>query len=294
MQYFTFIPDQYLPVSFSKDKNSVDPEVLWKLLLFLIWEINNIQIRTLTKQHKMIQFLQLMRIWACDLIKIILSTAEKKTITCILILDVSLQRCFLSWNLVNIFNSLLVIYLKVYKMGRHLRKSLKRNKIRRRSQFKPGHPCLHLRESVGVTFSETKDTSETATPLTSTSRLSSSEFPDVLSVTTSSQSSDSSPIITYRLWPGKDKKYTEASGKRKALAENENIIVNIKKLEDLFNTFAPHSCEAPDSKSVRVSIVERQGLCVSVLVAYKNCGLRPQKVDYLPLWSPREDQMQGV
>ena len=48
-----------------------------------------------------------------------------------------------------------------------MRKSLKRNKIRRRSQFKPGHPCLYLWESVGMTFSESKDTSETATPLTS-------------------------------------------------------------------------------------------------------------------------------
>ena len=105
----------------------------------------------------------------------------------------------------------------------------------------------------------------------------------MLSVATSSQSSDSSRIVTYRLRPGKDKKYTDASGKRKALAENENIIVNIKKLEDLFNTFAPHSCEAPDSKSVSVSIVERQGLCVSVLVACKIVALRPQNVDYLPL-----------
>ena len=55
-------------------------------------------------------------------------------------------------------------------MRRHLRKSLKRNKIRR-SQFKPGHPYLHVRESVGVIFSESRDTSETPIPLTSTSRL---------------------------------------------------------------------------------------------------------------------------
>ena len=31
---------------------------------------------------------------------------------------------------------------------------MKRNKSRRKTQFKPGHPCLYVRESKGETSSE--------------------------------------------------------------------------------------------------------------------------------------------
>ena len=164
-------------------------------------------------------------------------------------------------------------------MKPHLRKSLKRNKSRRNTQFKPGHQCYHHRESVGVTFSESRDISVTNSPLTSHSRIRSCEFPDVVSVASShSQPSGSSPgIITYRLRPGKEKKYTETSKQRTTSADNENIIVNLKKLEDLFKEFAPHSCKAKNSESVRLNIVERQGLCISVSVTCKNCGYKTPK-----------------
>ena len=71
-------------------------------------------------------------------------------------------------------------------MYHRVRKSLKRNKSRRKTQFKPGHPCLYVRESKGETSSESRDENEIFTELTS--RMSSSEFPDVMSVSTSSQS----------------------------------------------------------------------------------------------------------
>ena len=64
---------------------------------------------------------------------------------------------------------------------------MKRNKSRRKTQFKPGHSCSYVRESKGVTSSESRDESEIFTQLTS--RMSSSNFPDVMSVSTNSQSS---------------------------------------------------------------------------------------------------------
>ena len=159
-------------------------------------------------------------------------------------------------------------------MYRRVRKSVKRNKSRRKTQFKPGHPCLYVRESKGETSSESRDENEIFTELTS--RMSSSEFPDVMSVSTSSQSSQGLGTITYRLRPGKDKTYVETSARRNTQAGNENIIVNIKKLEDLFSAFV-HSCEAADSNTVTVSIVERKGLCASVSVTCKNCGFKTPK-----------------
>ena len=65
-------------------------------------------------------------------------------------------------------------------------------------------------------------------------------------------------IIAYRLRPGKEKKYAETSSKRIALADKKNIIANIKKLEDLFNVFAPHSCKAKNSEPVRLNIVKKK------------------------------------
>ena len=106
--------------------------------------------------------------------------------------------------------------------------------------------------------------------------MSSSEFPDVMSVSTSSKSSQSLGTITYRLRPRKDKAYVETSAQRNIQAGNENIIVNIKKLEDLYSAFV-HSCEAADSNTVTVSNVERKGLCASVSATCKNCGFKTPK-----------------
>ena len=74
-----------------------------------------------------------------------------------------------------------------------------------------------------MTSSESRDESEIFTQ--PTSRMSYSEFSDVMSVSTSSQSSQGLGTITYRLRPGKDKIYVETSARRNIQAENENIIV---------------------------------------------------------------------
>ena len=163
---------------------------------------------------------------------------------------------------------------------------MKRNKSRRNTQFKPGHPCLYVRESKGETSSESRDENEIFTELTS--RMSSSEFPDVMSVSTSSQSSQGLGTITYRLRPGKDKTYVETSARRNTQAGNENIIVNIKKLEDLFSAFV-HSCEAADSNTATVSIVEWKGLCASVSVTCKNCGFKSPKTGLFTTVKPQRD-----
>ena len=54
--------------------------------------------------------------------------------------------------------------------------------------------------------------------------MSSTKFPDVMSVSTNSQSNQGLGTITYRLRPGKDKIYVGTSGQRNIQAENENII----------------------------------------------------------------------
>ena len=64
--------------------------------------------------------------------------------------------------------------------------------------------------------------------------------------------------MSYRLRPAKDRSYS-ANNKwmyRDSISENENIIFNIKKLEDLFSAFA-HNCEASDCVSVNINIVQR-------------------------------------
>ena len=106
--------------------------------------------------------------------------------------------------------------------------------------------------------------------------MSSSEFPDVMSVSTSSQSSQSLATITYRFRPRKDKTNVETSARRNKKAGNENIIVNIKKLEDLCSAFV-HSSEAADSNTVTVSEVEQKGLGASVSVTCKKCGFKTLK-----------------
>ena len=171
-----------------------------------------------------------------------------------------------------------------------VQKSVKRNKSRRKTQFKPGHPCSYVRESKGRESSESRDESEVFTQLTS--RMSSSEFPDVMTVSTSSQSSQSLATITYRLRRRKDKTYVETSTQRNIQAGNETIISNIKKLKDLFSAFV-HSCESADSNTVTVSDVERKGLCACVSVTCKNCGFKTPKTGLFTTVKPQRGPYGG-
>lgn len=114
-------------------------------------------------------------------------------------------------------------------MSSHVKKSLKRNKGRKASQFQPGHGAFYKRQVAKVAFPDSKTVVE-QTSLTS-SRLSSSELADVMSATSSSQSEDPG-VINYRLRPEKEKNYTYKETKtytsvhRKSYSDNENIIVN--------------------------------------------------------------------
>lgn len=163
-------------------------------------------------------------------------------------------------------------------MSSHKNKSLKRNKGRKASQFQHGHPAFYRRPVAEVAFPDCKTVAEQSS-LTS-SRLSSSELADVMSATSSSQSEDPG-IMNYRLRPEKEKNYTYKETKtytsvhRKSYSDNENIVVNIQKLEELFGLFSQHQCEA--SGSVNIDIAERQGLCVSIIVKCNNCGFETPK-----------------
>lgn len=180
-------------------------------------------------------------------------------------------------------------YIRSFKMRKKSRRSLKRNRGRRGSCFKKGHPQFYHGDL--VTSPECSEETEQLDSLTLNSRINSSEFPDVLSATantgTESESEYREPgVLNYRLRPGREKDYSDCSGikhnfvgqrgdKSNSNCENENIIVNIQKLEELFCAFAPHTCEA--SKSVGISVVERKGLCVSVIATCKDCGFKTPK-----------------
>ena len=168
------------------------------------------------------------------------------------------------------------------------KRSLKRNKGRRKSFFQPGHPQLFHKKSAKVTFSDSTETTDT----TLTSRINTFELPDVMSLATTSTQSNQSGVINYRLRPAKDTHYCEKnlSEKSDLSAANENIIVNIKKLEDLFCAFL-HNCEASDCNSVSINIVKRQGLCTSVVVKCKSCGYEtPQTGLYTTIKSEKGPQ----
>ena len=94
---------------------------------------------------------------------------------------------------------------------------------------------------------ESWDINTSGVPLTLLSRISFVEFPDVLATTSNCRGSSDSSVIAYRLRPGKEKKYSETTGKSTpenrtgSSSENENVIVILKKLEGPFNIFAQHS-----------------------------------------------------
>lgn len=172
-------------------------------------------------------------------------------------------------------------YFKVLKMPRNRKKSVKRNKGRRLSYFKADHHQLFYKKSAEVTCCDDNDEKD-PNSLTATTRIKSFELQDVLSAASTSTQSREPGVMPYRLRPEKQKDYGEcadnggdSSGYRNSYSDNENIIVNLKKLEELVCAFAPHSCEASDSVSIQ--IVERQGLCVSVIAKCKKCGFKTPK-----------------
>ena len=59
------------------------------------------------------------------------------------------------------------------------------------------------------------------------------------------------------------------------ISENENTIVNVKKLEAFFSAFLLHACDEP---SVSISLVERQGLCVSIMATCSTCWLKNKTI----------------
>ncbi|MEW8543120.1 MAG: hypothetical protein AB2693_06255 [Candidatus Thiodiazotropha sp.] len=167
------------------------------------------------------------------------------------------------------------------KMAR--KRSNIRNKGRRVSYFKAGHPSLFRRSSAQVTSSGSNTINE-QNVLTTASRIKSFELPDVLSV--ASRECEEPGVLAYRLRPEKGDSYSQCLDNNDVTcdkkstceySENENIIVNVKQLEKLFCAFAPHSCEASESDSVSIHIVERQGLCVSVVAKCNKCGFNTPK-----------------
>ena len=163
------------------------------------------------------------------------------------------------------------------------KKSIKRNRAKRVSQFKQGHSALY-RKCSDIDEASSSNNNE----LTDNARVSSFEIQDVLSLVNRagcSQGRTGADVLPYRLRPGVEKDYSESfnintagkssSSSTQSFSENENIIVNVKKLEELLISFAPHSCES--SRSLSLDIVERQGLCVTVTVNCRNCGFETPK-----------------
>ena len=122
--------------------------------------------------------------------------------------------------------------------------------------------------------------------LTTASRIKSFELPDVLSVASTSSEYGESGVLAYKLRPEKGDSYSQCLDNHGdtcdrrntcGYSENENIIVNVKQLEELFCAFASHKCEASESGSVSIHIVERQGLSVSVVAKCNKCGFNTPK-----------------
>lgn len=162
------------------------------------------------------------------------------------------------------------------------RKSLKRSISRKVSQFKAGHPQLKSKSVQECTFNS-KIVPE-LNSLTSISRINSNELPDVLLAASRHRVDDQTGqpgVLPYKLRPGIEKDYAieKKRGKQsqcQSTDDQENIIVNIKKLEELFNGFFHHTCNTP---SVSISVTERQGLCVSVTATCNSCMFKTRKTD---------------
>ena len=135
------------------------------------------------------------------------------------------------------------------------KKSIKRNRAKRVSQFKQGHSALYRKCSDIDEASSSKNDE-----LTDNARVSFFEIQDVLSLVNRagcSQGRTGADVLLYRLRPGVEKDYSESfnintagkssSSSTQSFSENENIIVNVKKLEELLISFAPHSCESSSS-----------------------------------------------
>jgi hypothetical protein len=71
-----------------------------------------------------------------------------------------------------------------------------------------------------------------------------------------------------KLRPKKRKESSKDVNEPQHVGENENIIVNFKQLESLFQKFAAHTCDNPN---IKLTLEDRQGLCVSLKVKCSNC-----------------------
>ena len=143
-----------------------------------------------------------MRIWARDHQKVLIKTKmfRKQALASILFQDSGGIRMFFIISLLLKYFFELGIHLKLFKMYSSRKRSLKRNKGRRKSFFQPGHPQLFHKKSAKVTFSDITETTDT----TLTSRINTFELPDVMSLATTSTQSNQSGVINYRLRPAKD------------------------------------------------------------------------------------------
>lgn len=101
-------------------------------------------------------------------------------------------------------------YTKMLKMHTCQIKSFERNKGRSVSYFKPGHPQLFHRKPAKVASSDCNKASEEKW-LTINTRISSFELPNVLSLASTSTSTQCSEpgVIPYRLRPRKQMDYSD-------------------------------------------------------------------------------------
>ena len=128
-------------------------------------------------------------------------------------------------------------------------KCFQRNRVKRVPQFKQGHSALYQRCSNIDEASSSKNDK-----LTVNARVSSFEIQNVLSLVNRagcSQERTGADVLAEHLRPGVEKDYSKSfninnagkssSSSAQSFSENENIIVNVKKLEKLIISFTSHS-----------------------------------------------------
>ncbi len=153
--------------------------------------------------------------------------------------------------------------------------SYRKNIKRRETCFKKGNKLSSERQKVhheeciaSVSFAETsKQNSLPENVPKQRSRLPKSLALDVLYA-----SSDSSGTVPFRLRPSSATEKREINTD-KHTEENsfnaENVIVNLKMLENAFKCMKGHACENED---LRLSVLDRKGLCITIKIKCMNCG----------------------
>ena len=148
-------------------------------------------------------------------------------------------------------------------------RSNKKNKGRRLSQFKKGNTIYpQFKNSYN-------DDSGDSSSVTVIKRPNFQEFKDAVNVKNLSFQSADCTVPT-KLRPEKYKEENINSLFLHSKESEENIIVNVNKLQYLITAFLPHNCENP---SPNVTIEKRQGLCISIQVSCKNCLFKSSTVD---------------